>query len=255
MERNKRKMRNKNRGSMTVEAALAMPLFLFAMLALYHIHQCHLAQAAVYEACAEAAEYTAEYAFVGNVNPLIPQLCFSKYIDDEARIKRYVAGGASGVSFLLTHTEDDYLVLEASYRLRVSVPFFPVFSGKRHVKIRQRLYVGDTGGSENESEDETREKYCYVTDNREVYHLSRSCTHLQLSVHAVSDRNICENMGLVPCAFCGGMGGSTYLVTDEGNCYHKNPGCSGLKRTVYRVRRSEVNGIPPCGRCGLEEGD
>ena len=46
---NKEIANNKNRGSAVVEATLILPLFLFAMLAVYHMHQVHIAESAVYE--------------------------------------------------------------------------------------------------------------------------------------------------------------------------------------------------------------
>ena len=243
---------NHNRGSAAVEAALALPLFLFAMLTLYHMHQSVLAEACVYEACAETAEYTAEYCFIGKANAIVPSLIFSKYLDDPERVERYVEGGLSGVHFLFTHMDDETLVLEADYRLRISVPFFPELHSRRHVTIRQRAYVGDTGSSEEKETEEEAEKYCFVTDNREVYHLSRGCTHLELTITAAPGKSYCETAGLSPCSYCGGKSGENYFITDEGNCYHKSLCCSGLKRTVYRIPLSEAKGLPPCGRCGIK---
>ena len=46
------------------------------------------------------------------------------------------------------------------------------------------------------------------------------------------------------------VAGMIVLVGPEGECYHGNANCRGVKRTVHRVRLSEVGGIPPCSRCG-----
>ena len=250
---NKEIVNNKNRGSAVVEATLILPLFLFAMLAVYHMHQVHIAESAVYEACAEAAEYTAEYAYIGTVSGLVPKLKFAGYVDDKKRVERYVVGGASGVSFLRTHLDGDTVVLCADYSLRVAVPFFPALTVKRHIKIRQRAYVGEGESEASENEKETeKDPYVYVTDNREVYHLSRNCTHLKLTVTPCAGEAQCEARGFKPCAYCGDDPGVNCYITEEGDCYHKSLRCSGLKRTVYRVRLSETGGIPRCSRCGAE---
>ena len=47
----------KNRGSASLEATLSIPLFLLAMVYLYLVFQSVLAEAVVYEAAAETAEY------------------------------------------------------------------------------------------------------------------------------------------------------------------------------------------------------
>ncbi len=240
-----------NRGSVTVETTLVLPLFLFAMLCLYHMHQSYLCACTVYEACAEAAEYTAEYGYIGEVTGIVPKFKFGSYVDDKARVERYVEGGVSGVSFWLTRKDDeDYVILEADYVLKVSVPFLPTLRVKKHVCIRQRAYTGDET-KEDGNEKEDAETYCYITDNREVYHMSRDCTHLRLSAQPCASEAVCRNRGYTPCEYCGAEPGDFYIITDEGERFHKSLGCLGLKRTVYRVKLSEVGDLPPCGRCGL----
>lgn len=39
-------------------------------------------------------------------------------------------------------------------------------------------------------------------------------------------------------------------ITNQGDCYHKDLGCSGIKRTVRMIRLSEVGTRRPCSRCG-----
>ena len=40
------------------------------------------------------------------------------------------------------------------------------------------------------------------------------------------------------------------FITDYGTCYHATLSCSGLKRSVYLVPISEVNGMGACSKCG-----
>ena len=55
---------NKNDGSVAVEAAIGVPIFLFLLLFLFHVVQIRAVQQVVYEAGIEAAEYAAEYFYL-----------------------------------------------------------------------------------------------------------------------------------------------------------------------------------------------
>ncbi|MCM1272580.1 MAG: pilus assembly protein [Clostridium sp.] len=238
-----------NRGNTVVEATLILPIFLFAMLALYGFCQCKIAENLIFEAASETAEYLAEYAYIGDGNGLIAEHKFKNYLDNEALVEKYVKGGVSGVSFFgsVYLDEKDKVTLNVSYTLSVRVPFFGAFAGKKNYTITQKAYIGYKNGTDEDlCGDET---YVYVTDNRDVYHLSRSCTHLSLSVSGVS-RTVADKNGLRPCSFCGQECGNFVYITSTGNAYHSDKTCSGLKRTVYKVSLREVGTLPPCIRCG-----
>ncbi|MDE6025110.1 MAG: pilus assembly protein [Lachnospiraceae bacterium] len=238
-----------NKGNTVVEATLILPIFLFAMLALYSFCQCKIAENLIFEAASETAEYLAEYSYIGNGNKLITEYRFKKYLDNEELVGRYVTGGISGVDFSgSNYLDDNYnVVLHVSYKLNIKVPFFDKFNERKKYTITQRAYIGNKNNSEqNEYESET---YVYVTDNRDVYHLSRSCTHLSLSVSNVS-RKIAGDRGLRPCEFCGDDYTSFVYITQTGNAYHSDRTCGGLKRTVYKVSIREIGKLPPCMRCG-----
>ena len=96
----------------------------------------------------------------------------------------------------------------------------------------------------------------YITENGEVYHEDRNCTHLVLSVSEVS-RSAVEaavtrwGKKYSPCEKCKpGAVSLTLYITEEGDRYHSDRNCSGLKRTVFSVTRSSVAGYRACSRCG-----
>ncbi|MBQ9278733.1 MAG: pilus assembly protein [Lachnospiraceae bacterium] len=238
-----------NFGSAVVEATLIIPIFLFSMLALYSMCRCKLAEGIIYEAAAETAEYMAEYSYLDEPNLLIPGMIMPQYIDNEELVNESVKGGIHGIDYIGTITRDcnDYVVLKVNYTLNIDIPMMPSLSKKRHIIIMQRAYIGE-GDDNGKNECSDEDKYVYVTDNKEVYHSSRSCTHLKLSIHRTNIK-YAQNYGFSPCEFCGDKAKDIVYITDAGAKYHSNKECSGLKRTVYAVKLSEVKGLPGCSRC------
>lgn len=245
----------KNVGSITVESCLTIPLFLFFFLAVASIIMIFFGEAHIHQSLATAGEIISRYYYIQQdkgdehnfdiVNSKLLKKEFLKALGDDFYVSRSVSGGKNGI--ILTYRRDyenpKIFYLIANYQIKFYIPAIGSFHGKRTVTIKQKGFVGYTKGEEE------IDPYVYITPNQEVYHCSRNCTHLSLSVREIdgSNRNLYE-----PCHFC------RYRVNDTGriyvarttNVYHENRGCSGLKRSVRRVKKSSVSGLPPCERCG-----
>lgn len=96
----------------------------------------------------------------------------------------------------------------------------------------------------------------YVTETGEVYHKDRNCTHLQISVREIPQEAVGQYRNekggrYAECEKCKGTfaGGSLY-ITREGDCFHYNRDCPGIKRTVYAILLREAGEYRPCSRCG-----
>jgi len=245
-----KKINKNNRGSAVVEATIVIPVFLFAMIALFQMAESKLAETDVYEAGIETLEYLSEYAYISEPNIVTAEIKYNQYLDNTARIEKYINGGVKGIKIKVigNDEENDYVTLKLIYKVSISVPFIATLSVDREIIIRQRAYVGASNET-NSKENITSEEYVYITDNRDVYHTTRQCTHLLLSIQT-SDLNYAISAGYLPCAFCGNNENKSYvLITNQGNKYHLIASCSGLKRTIYRVKKSEINGMGGCMRC------
>ena len=117
-----------------------------------------------------------------------------------------------------------------------------------------RLWTGyDVSGSLS---DDVLQEVVYIAENAEVYHVRSDCTHLKLSiqevsfVEALSARN--DNGGrYAACSKCDRceFKGSVYIAR-EGDFYHKERGCPGLKRTIYTMTKEQAKTkYRPCSRC------
>lgn len=238
-----------NKGNAVVEATIILPFFIFGMLAFFHMGRAKLAEQIIYEAAIETAEYLAEEAYLELYNPVTPYAKFKQYIDDVALIDKYIQNGVDGIE-INGYTEPDennQITISIRYKTKIMVPLFDELTSSHVCEITQQVYTGYKNPT-SEGDDTDEESYVFVTDNREVYHISRDCSHLRLSIHLAPMTAVCDEY--TPCEFCGKANESDQVfITDEGNRYHSSICCSGLKRTVYRVKKSTVGGLPGCSRC------
>lgn len=237
-----------------MEATIAIPIFIFAVVTMYSIYQCKLAELYVYEAASETAEYMAQLTYLKPCDLLVPDIKFVEYLDDKALVKKSIQGGEAGVNFYGSNalTDDNMVELHVKYELRCPSPFSLKNQLMEYV-IMKRAYVGDKK-SEMKSEDEDEEDmtYVYVSENKEAYHTSRNCSYLALAVN-VATKEYAEEHSYDPCGFCGDEAGDFVYITDQGERYHSRSNCTGLKRSVERVKLSEVSNLPQCTRCSKHE--
>lgn len=250
-----------HKGSATIEAVCIMPLMLFAFWAFYSMGQIYIMENQIYQAAMNTAGYLAEYAYLAEefdqTEGLGTQLLgigaanvkLRYYLEDTTRISQYVVGGTNGL--LITGPEildeEGFICIQIHYRVRIPIPLLSKLSMPVCVQVRQKAYVGYREGQTNLEE----ERYVYVAEYSTVYHSTRNCSHLRLTIRPVTKAVLNVSYGnLLPCAYCGDEPAETYYITDTGDCYHTSTHCTGLKRTVRRVKISEVSGYAPCSRCG-----
>lgn len=246
------------KGSLTVEAACVLPVFLYAALAFLNFFQIVSTAGRVAEGLQDAGKQIAVYAYakeeaVGDEKTQAAGIVSLLYAKN--RIHQAVGQEAPAISLMRSSVleGDEMIDLVAEYRFRWKIPFPALSDIPVLQRARIRAWTGRSGtgdGSGKEKNDTT----VYVTVNGSVYHKSRECTHIRLSVHSASKNQISglrnvDGGKYYPCETCGGNGSKVY-ITETGNRYHSSVTCSGLKRGVIAVPLSQVEEWKPCSRCG-----
>ncbi len=243
------------KGSYTVEAAIILPLvaaFLTFFLFFFRVMQ---VEYRVQEALVYAGRQTAAYSSdrtSGAVSSALAIGYFQKEIAGDEYIEEYVQNGNLGIVITTPSTDENYLYLRATYRVKFPIGFFSVDGIGLTAETKHRVWSGSTL-AQTASEDAT----VYYTETGTVYHTTLSCTYLSLSISMCSSDEIASKRNksgskYTACSLCGEAvtDHSVVYITDYGTVYHSSINCSGLKRTIYTVKLSEVGNRKVCSKCG-----
>lgn len=252
-------------GSLTVEAAIVLPIFLFFMIAVLQFGNAMEAAVKFGTALTETGKTMAAAAYmetyggdVGKAPELAIGALSAAYAQNRVTER---AGDTSAVkrinmlqsSFL---EEDQTIDLVLSYQIRSPIAFIKLPVNFFLQRARVRAWTGRTVQGEGEETAGTGMEHdmVYVTATGTVYHENAVCTHLHLSIRPVDVsqlETLRNNSGEIyhACERCGGKAGGTVYITQEGNRYHTSLGCSGLKRTVQQITREEAQKLRPCSKC------
>lgn len=251
------------RGSLTLEAACVLPLFLFAMISVLYFVQIVSLSVNLTGAFCETGKELAVYAYVkengglpkGQVSDLITGGLSTAYAKSKVIDRAKLKSGNGSLSMIQSSflKKGKVIDLVGRYRVKYPVTLFPL----PKLYILSRGYVRAWTGRDGTNGDGSTAgngEMVLVTVNGSVYHKDPNCTHIKLSIKTVNQA-IVESLRnqsggkYHPCENCGGGYGSVY-ITDTGNRYHSSLGCSGLKRGLLLIPASEVEGWQSCSRCG-----
>lgn len=194
------------------------------------------------------------------------KLNLQRYINPKELKNTCIKGGYSGISFLHSSIleQDDIIDIVCVYRVKIPVPFIFVKGFTMVQRVRTRGFVGTTLLGETESKKDTEEieqEVVYITEHGTVYHESLTCSHIKLSIQYVLFEEIerlrNESGGKYKeCQLCvknqkPSIEECVYIAKD-GDRFHNTISCSGLKRTIITIKKSEIDRRTPCKRCALK---
>lgn len=207
-------------GNMTVEAALVMPLFLFAIMNL-----CSM--------LLMFQTFSAQEAGLHQTGRELALLAYDTQEDGEQDIR------------LVKISRIKPFIPEAAF------PEAAIVNG-----CVMHKWIGYDVSQGNGTETGEKEEMVYITKSGTAYHRERSCVYLNPSVEMTGQKQAAasKNQGgsrYTPCEICGGNSEVVY-VTRDGNRYHSTVTCSGLRRTIDYVTLEQAlaAGRHACPRCG-----
>lgn len=207
------------RASMSVEASLALPLFIF---------------------------------FIANLLSLF--VMFEDYSHNLASLHDEVKNTAI-VSHVAGEGGSENVVLTKIQPIKPLCTQIGFPTSYITVKACARKWTGYDVMSQENCEDE--EEYVYITESGHVYHRSRDCSHLKVTVSVITDSQLAKKRNASgaryrKCEKCckGSSTGGLLFITSQGDRYHISASCSALKRNIKTVPLSQVEGWPACSECG-----
>lgn len=261
----------KLKASMTVEAAFALPLFLFFIVNMISIINIIGVQSRFNAALHQVGNKMAFYGYAyekaaGDILPdgvasvmltrLYARQEIMDYVGIEYLNQSCIKNGAVGIKFDGTSIMENNDIVEICLNYQV-LPLFKIL-GFDSFDVSQRYYGRAWTGYDVEvgiSDFTQDDPMVYVTETGTVYHTNRNCTYLNPTVTAVDADGIADKRNqsggkYYPCEICGSgnMQGTVYITT-QGSSYHTMINCSGLKRTIYTIPLSQVGGRGRCSRC------
>jgi len=271
-------------GSMSLEAAVILPLllfFFFNLISLIEIFRLHgNLELALWETGNRIAVYSHAYREItelflpqeslqedgedGNILNNLQGIALSylyvknqiiEYTGEDYLKRSPLAKGIDGLNFLESTflKEDDCIDIIVTYQVS---PLYPI-PGYNPFRIANRYYARAWTGYEiTETNDGTiASDYVYVTETGSVYHETTDCSHLRLTVQKVPKDNISnlrneQNGHYYLCERCKEESNHAYVyITNFGTHYHYSSDCPGIKRTILSISRTAAASYRPCSRC------
>lgn len=216
--------RRKNRGSMTVEAALVVPVFLIGCLMLLSI-----------------------------------VLLMRDNMDRQLKLHK-TAREMAVLAVSVQSSQSDMIRLRRVYPASLT----PKCPGIQTILLENHCVVHKFNGYDAANGDVTGESeiYVYLTEHGTVYHRKRSCKHLNIDILPVSGKDVGAKRNkdgkiYYTCKKClkltkEELKRTTVFITDYGVKYHTEITCPDLKRSLRVVLLSQAEGRAACKDCCRE---
>lgn len=261
-----------NRGSLTIEAALVIPIFLFAIISILSFCEILRFQTKVDSSLQNITKTMAVYSYgkelagdfmkdtdiqiPGGIGNMLSEMyVHHKVVSDLGSdyISKSPVQTSSNIYFLGSKFTDDKIEIRCTY---LATPFF-MLSPKARITTGDSVVAKVFNGYNNlsVSDKDKKEEIVYITEYGTAYHRSIECHYLDLSITSVAKGSVSklrnESGGKYKvCPYCGkGATGNVY-ITKYGDRYHTDLLCRGLKRMIKAVPISQVGGRSPCSKCG-----
>lgn len=266
-------------GSMTVEAALCLSLFIFMTVSLVVPLKLINTQRQMQAALETTGEDFSQYGYIKyqldkkepNVEEsdswsreLLEHLTSAAVLTYlEVQVRRSVQ--SKGIrSLSLTRSkilqDGETICLKADYDMVLPFPVFKIASVPASSICYRRAWIGREGGRSGEAGQGEEDETVYISRHPTCYHRSRECRYLHNHVSVIAYESLkteknAEGNLYQPCMVCGGKAGKgdKVYIMPSGERYHSDRYCSSIIAYIEAVPLSQVEALGACSYCGEKE--
>lgn len=267
-------------GSLTLEASIVLPLYIFFLTAIIYIlnilYLQNYFQASLEEASRSANRYAylAEHfealsfddmlnisgkdmSFVFNLlkNKADSELVRQAFLSDNVKSLAdnfCVSGGCNGLSIINLPSSADALDLYLQYKIKL--PFIP--EKLITISVSQRCFFKTFTGEDITDKTGDYTQYVYITANASVYHTSPYCSYLSkyysLFPASYFEEAISDRERYSPCHSCANNVSPSYNVflCPNSFVYHTKIDCFYLNTNIHKVTLDSIKDtMHICTRC------
>lgn len=241
-------------GSITIEAAIALTMFISLIVFVLSFVMMINTQFSVQMKMNNIALITAKSRFyieladkVTDYNDYLNKLKNDIRENKDKLTRSDFWSGIKNAQYKEEATQDGKVDIILKYALKTSV-------FNKYISVQQRCIVKDWTGK-----DITKpQNIVYITQNGKVYHVTKECSHLSLTISKAvySELNSLRNAygeKYSRCSICVKSklsDAEKIFITEDGNRYHSSLTCSGLTRNIISVDKDSVGTMPVCSSCG-----
>ena len=240
----------RKKGSYSVEAAVALPVFMgFAVCVMFFIRIVMIGWA-IDDSLTQTVDTMALVSDQPNIYAA-SAMFYGKLLSNDVKLDGAVMGGTAGVFLGESSVDDKNITLTAVYRVNFPIRLFSDKGIFLYQKKSARIWNGyDPNEASGDGE------YVYVTPYGRAYHRSRDCPYIDPSIKSMSLTSVkglrnSSGHSYDQCPLCKKPFADSVYITSWGECYHNSVSCSGLKRTISMVKLSEAKKkYHACPKCG-----
>lgn len=252
-------------GGVTLEAALVIPIYIFAVSVIINIMILLGVEIRVREAAFESIREASGkvYMYVdednGTAFPLGKSVLFSidgnikRKLGDSLTLSRAVKGGINGINVTSSEVlnNNSKIILKIEYSLNTPFSYFSAGDIKVSQNMETYAWLGEDYMGHRENT-----KYVYVAKHGTVYHLTPHCSYLNTDIYVSNTGDIiykrnASGAKYYACKRCSDRGTvGTVFYTQYGNRYHSDRECTEIHHDYKKVPLSEVEGT--MGKCSKE---
>lgn len=264
------RFRNKLKSaSITVEAAMVLPLFIIFTMQILSVFEMMSVYCRLQSALQQTAAETATYLFVfdekqeSNAESFLLSETFVREevvrkTGIEAINNSVISGGVAGLHLYRSDIATDGKTVELILTYRVK-PWFSV-QGLGGMTLVNHCVVKTWTGYEKENAQDgenPEEETVYVTETGRAYHLYPDCSYLKADSHPVEKEELStvrnENGAIYyPCEICckgNPESRKLYYISSWGNRYHADENCRALVKNAKAISIHDVGERHLCSKC------